>query len=154
MAKHAQNPRIRPVMSEEQRKKLSDAQKRYVTSDPRWEQHRAKLAAAQKKPEQRERLSVAMLAYIASDPRWPDHRVRLHAAALEVTKLTLFPEEIEKTIELRHKGRTFEYISEELTVGSKIIRRELKQLGIPTGRVGNERRAKRGKGFWRSFDPA
>jgi hypothetical protein len=34
-------------MSEEQRRKLSEAQRAYVASDPRWEEHREKLAAAQ-----------------------------------------------------------------------------------------------------------
>lgn len=34
-------------MSEEQRRKLSDAQKAYVASDPRWVEHRRKLADAQ-----------------------------------------------------------------------------------------------------------
>jgi hypothetical protein len=34
-------------MSEDQRRKLSAAQKAYVASDPRWAEHRQKLAAAQ-----------------------------------------------------------------------------------------------------------
>ena len=34
-------------MSEEQRRKLSAAQKAYVASDPRWAEHRQKLADAQ-----------------------------------------------------------------------------------------------------------
>ena len=34
-------------MSEEQRRKLSSAQLAYVASDPRWAEHRQKLAAAQ-----------------------------------------------------------------------------------------------------------
>jgi hypothetical protein len=34
-------------MSENQRRKLSAAQKAYVASDPRWAEHRQKLAAAQ-----------------------------------------------------------------------------------------------------------
>jgi hypothetical protein len=34
-------------MSEQQRRKLSDAQRAYVASDPRWVEHRQKLAAAQ-----------------------------------------------------------------------------------------------------------
>ena len=40
-------PRKRSPMSEEQRAKLSVAQKAYVTNDPRWPEHRRKLAAAQ-----------------------------------------------------------------------------------------------------------
>jgi DNA-binding NarL/FixJ family response regulator len=46
MAKFAQTPRLRPVMSAEQRAKLSAAQRAYVANDPRWEEHRRKLAAA------------------------------------------------------------------------------------------------------------
>jgi len=34
-------------MSQEQRRKLSAAQKAYVTADPRWAEHRHKLADAQ-----------------------------------------------------------------------------------------------------------
>jgi hypothetical protein len=55
-------------MSEEQRKKLSEAQKRYISSDPRWADHRRKLAEAQQRPEQRATLSATQLAYMANDP--------------------------------------------------------------------------------------
>ena len=41
------NPRRRPPTSETQRRKLSAAQKAYVTTDPRWTEHRQKLADAQ-----------------------------------------------------------------------------------------------------------
>ena len=41
------NPSRRPPMSEKQRQKLSEAQKAYVTTDPRWAVHRQKLADAQ-----------------------------------------------------------------------------------------------------------
>jgi hypothetical protein len=40
-------PRKRPPMSAEQRAKLSVAQRAYVANDPRWAEHRRKLAAAQ-----------------------------------------------------------------------------------------------------------
>jgi hypothetical protein len=76
MAKLAQNPRIKPPMSAEQRAKLSAAQKAYIEKDPRWIEHRCKLAEAQKKPDQRLKLSAAQLAYMANDPRWPDHESR------------------------------------------------------------------------------
>jgi predicted DNA-binding protein (UPF0251 family) len=46
-AKVAQNPRLRAVMSVEQRVKLRAAQKAYVANDPRWAAHRQKLADAQ-----------------------------------------------------------------------------------------------------------
>jgi hypothetical protein len=41
------NPSRRPPISENQRQKLSEAQKAYVTTDPRWAMHRQKLADAQ-----------------------------------------------------------------------------------------------------------
>ena len=40
-------PRKPPPTSAEQRAKLSVAQKAYVANDPRWAEHRRKLAAAQ-----------------------------------------------------------------------------------------------------------
>ena len=40
-------PRARRPMSQEQRAKLSSAQNAYVANDPRWAEHRRKLAAAQ-----------------------------------------------------------------------------------------------------------
>jgi hypothetical protein len=40
-------PRRRPPTSAEQRVKLSVAQRAYVAHDPRWPEHRRKLAAAQ-----------------------------------------------------------------------------------------------------------
>ena len=139
-------------MSGEQKLKLREAQLRYIAQDPRWESHRAKLSEAQKKPEQRQRLSAAQLAYMAQDPRWPDHEARLRQAAVEVSRLTLLPEEIEKISALRRKGRNFEYISEILCVIGKVIRRELRARDIPTGRLPARPKAKRGKGHWRSFD--
>ena len=45
-AKRAQEPRLRPVTSLEQRAKLSAAQKAYVANDPRWPAHRQKLVDA------------------------------------------------------------------------------------------------------------
>jgi hypothetical protein len=41
------NPSRRPPVSQEQRHKLSAAQKAYVANDPRWAEHRRKLGAAQ-----------------------------------------------------------------------------------------------------------
>jgi hypothetical protein len=43
----ATQPRTRRPMSAEQRVKLSIAQRAYVASDPRWPEHRRKLADAQ-----------------------------------------------------------------------------------------------------------
>ena len=138
-------------MTQEQKDKLSKAQLAYIANDARWQEHRRKLAAAQRRPEQRARLSVTTKAYIDNDPRWPQHRARMMDAALEATRLTLLPEEIQRIVELRRKGRTFEYLAEEFCVSDKVIRRKLQAIGISTGRI-KRRRASRGKGYWRSFD--
>jgi hypothetical protein len=142
----------RPPTSAAQKEKLRQAQINYIQHDPRWAAHRAKIAAAQQKPEQREKLSAAVRSYIENDPRWPDHRARCQQAALEVTKLTLLPEELDTILAERKKGRTFEYIAELLCVSDKVIRRELRARDIPTGRVPSRPKAKRTKGYWRSFD--
>jgi hypothetical protein len=152
MAKFGQNPRKRPVMSQEHRDKLSAAQKAYVANDPRWPDHRARLAAAQRRDDQRARLAEKMKAYMENDPRWPEHRQRMMEAALRVTRLTLFPEEVEQIVAERRKGRTFAYLAEELCVGAEVIRRELKTLGIKADPVKIGPPVKRGRGFWRSFD--
>ena len=147
----ADSTEVRMAISEAQKVKLRAAQLNYIATDPRWAAHRQKLADAQRKREQRDKLSVAMKAYIETDPRWPDHRARMMDAAVEATKLTLLPEEVERIVELRRKGRTFEYLSEEFCVSEKIIRRELQANGHSTKRV-KRRRACRSQGFWRSFD--
>jgi hypothetical protein len=111
------NPRRRPPMSQEQRQKLSLAQKAYVASDPRWAEHCRKLADAQ----------------IAR-------------------RMTLLPDELAMVLAMRSKGRTFTYIEEEIGVCRDVIRRELAERGYSTAHVRSEKRAKRGRGFWRSFD--
>jgi hypothetical protein len=111
------NPRRRPPMSQEQRQKLSLAQKAYVAGDPRWAEHRRKLADAQ----------------IAR-------------------RMTLLPDELAMVLAMRSKGRTFTYIEEEIGVCRDVIRRELAERGYSTAHVRSEKRAKRGRGFWRSFD--
>jgi hypothetical protein len=141
----------RPPISDAQKDKLRAAQLAYVANDPRWTAHRQKLADAQRRPEQRLRLSEAMQAYIDNDPRWPGHRARMMEAALEATRLTLLPQEIAQIAELRRKGRTFEYLSEEFCVSEKVIRRELEAIGFSTARI-PKRRAQKCQGFWRSFD--
>lgn len=110
--------RIRPPMSEEQRRKLSDAQKTYVATDPRWAVHRQKLADAQ-----------------------------------TARRMTLLSDEFEAVVQMRAKGRTFSYIQEEIGVCHDVIRRELAARGYSTAPIRPERRAKRGSGPWRSFDP-
>jgi hypothetical protein len=111
------NPSRRPPMSQEQRRKLSAAQKAYVATDPRWTAHREKLAEAQ----------------IAR-------------------RMTLTPEEFAMVLKMRARGRTFSYIQEEIGVCHDVIRRALAECGCSTARVRKERRAKRGRGHWRSFD--
>jgi hypothetical protein len=64
-------------------------------------------------------------------------------AALEATRLTMLPEEIERIPELRRKGRNFEYIAEEFCVSDKVIRRELRASGHSTARVKCRRAIKR-----------
>ena len=57
-----------------------------------------------------------------------------------------------QTVTPPSKGRTFSYISEEIGVCREVIQRELSALGIATSHIKSERRVRRGKGFWRSFD--
>jgi hypothetical protein len=111
------NPSRRPPVSQEQRQKLSAAQKAYVATDPRWAAHRRKLAEAQ----------VAR-------------------------RMTLTPDELELVLKMRAKGRTFFYIEAEIGVCHDLIRRELAERGYSTAPIRKERRAKRGRGYWRSFD--
>ena len=101
--------------------------------------------------EQRAKLSAAQLAYVANDPRWAEHRRKL-AAAQEARRMTLFDNEVTAIVEMRKKGRTFSYISEEIGVCRDVITRELAALGHSIESVKLDRRACRGKGFWRSFD--
>ena len=101
--------------------------------------------------EQRAKLSAAQFAYMANDPRWPEHRRKL-AAAQEARRMILFPNEVQAIVAMREKGRTFSYISEEIGVCREVIQRELSALGVATSHIKSERRARRGIGFWRSFD--
>ena len=101
--------------------------------------------------EQRAKLSVAQRAYVAHDPRWPEHRRKL-AAAQEAKRMTLFDNEVATIVALRRKGRTFSYIAEEIGVCRDVIGRELRDRGIDTSPVKADRRARRGRGFWRCFD--
>lgn len=101
--------------------------------------------------EQRAKLSVAQRAYVANDPRWAEHRRKL-AAAQEARRMMPWENEIGAIVEMRRKGRTFSYISEEIGVCRDVISRELTALGIGTARIKSDRRAHRGQGFWRCFD--
>ena len=101
--------------------------------------------------EQRTKLSLAQRAYVTHDPRWPEHRRKL-AAAQEARRMTLFDNEVAAIVALRRKGRTFSYIAEEIGVCREVIGRELRAQGIATGHIKADRRARRGRGFWRCFD--
>jgi hypothetical protein len=124
-------------MSEVQRKKLSEAQKRYISSDPHWEAHRTKL-------------SQAMTEYTATDPRFPEHC----RAASERQRRKLFQEEITAAQNLPQRGCNFEYVSEILCVSTEVLRRELKANGVDTTPARPDKRAKPGKGPWRCFEDA
>jgi acyl-CoA reductase-like NAD-dependent aldehyde dehydrogenase len=66
------NPSRRPPVSEEQRQKLSAAQKAYVANDPRWPEHRRKLAAAQEaKRMTLEKVRALVQAIKTGDPNDP-----------------------------------------------------------------------------------
>ena len=102
--------------------------------------------------DQRRKLSPAQRAYVASDPRWAEHRQKLAAAQI-ARRMTLSPAEFEAVLRLRARGRSFSYIQEEIGVCHDVIRRELAERGHSTAPVKPDRHAKRGTGFWRSFDP-
>jgi hypothetical protein len=101
---------------------------------------------------QRQKLSEAQKAYVASDPRWAAHRQKLADAQI-ARRMSLSPDEFEMVLAMRARGRTFDYIQEEIGVCYDVIRRELTERGHSIARIKPERRAKRGSGFWRSFDP-
>jgi len=101
--------------------------------------------------DQKLKLSKAQLAYIANDERWIEHRRKL-AAAQEAKRMTLMDNEVPIIIDMRKRGRTFSYISEEIGICRDVIVRELKALGIATTRIKSDKRARRGHGFWRCFD--
>ncbi len=94
--------------------------------------------------EQRVKLRAAQLAYVANDPRWAEHRRKL-AAAQEARRMTLFDNEVTAIVEMRKKGRTFSYISEEIGVCRDVITRELAALGHSIEGVKADRRAHRGE---------
>jgi len=101
--------------------------------------------------EQRRKLSAAQKAYVATDPRWAAHRQKL-ADAQVARRMTLSQEEFDMVVKMRAKGRTFSYIEAEIGVCHDVIRRALAERGYSTAPSRKERRAKRGRGFWRSFD--
>jgi len=101
--------------------------------------------------EQRQKFSAAQRAYVTTDPRWAAHRQKLADAQI-ARRMTLTPEEFDMVVKLRARGRTFSYIEAEIGVCHDVIRRELAERGYSTARIRKDRRAKRGAGYWRSFD--
>jgi hypothetical protein len=101
--------------------------------------------------EQRQKLSVAQKAYVATDPRWAAHRQKL-AEAQVARRMSLTQDEFDLVLKMRAKGRTFSYIEAEIGVCHDVIRRALAERGYSTAPIRKERRAKRGTGYWRSFD--
>src|SRR6187397_2856034 len=103
--------------------------------------------------EQRAKLSATQKAYVTNDPRWPAHRQKLADRMRGITpRITLFQNEIAAVAAMLKRGRTFSYIAEEIGIDRNALRRELRANGIPTGPLKADRRARRGKGPWRSFD--
>jgi hypothetical protein len=165
------NPTRRPPVSEEQRQKLSAAQKAYVANDPRWPEHRRKLAAAQeaKRMKLMENEVAAIIemrengrnfSYIADEIGVCREVIGRELNALGIStapvkpdrRMTLMENEVAAIVAMRKKGRSFEYIAEEIGVCRGVIKRELTALGISTAPVKADRRARRGRGFWRCFD--
>jgi hypothetical protein len=101
--------------------------------------------------EQRQKVVAAQKAYVATDPRWAAHRQKLAEAQI-ARRMTLTPVEFELVLKMRAKGRTFSYIEAEIGVCHDVIRRALAERGYSTAPIRKESRAKRGRGFWRSFD--
>ena len=166
----AQRRKRRP-MSAEQRAKLSAAQLAYVANDPRWPEHRGKLAAAQeaKRMTLMENEIAAIIQmreegrnflYIADEIGICREVIGRELNALGIStapvkpdrRMTLMENEVAAIVAMRKKGRSFEYIAEEIGVCRGVIKRELTTLGISTAPVKPDRRARRGRGFWRCFD--
>jgi len=165
----------RPI-SAEQRVKLSAAQFAYMANDPRWTEHRRKLAVAQEARRmtllENEVAAIVALrkegetyAYISKKIGVCRDVITRELAALGIRdelanlgrgthRTTLLDNEVTAIMEMRKKGRTFEYIAAEIGVCRNMMTRELAALGHSTERVRSDRRVRRGKGFWRSFDPA
>ena len=168
---HHSQQRPRRTISAEQSARLSAAQLAYIAHDPRRPEHQRKLAAVQ--DAKRKTLSSSEVETVLALRK--GHRT-FRAIAREIgvcrevirrefrargiepgrvnvnLPMTLFDNEGAAIFAMRKKGRTFSYISEEIGVCRQVIRRELVARGIQTGPLRPDRRARRGKGFWRSFD--
>jgi len=101
--------------------------------------------------EQRQKLSAAQKAYVATDPRWAAHCQKLADVQI-ARRMTLTSEEFDMVVKMRVRGRTFSFIEAEIGVCHDVIRRALAERGYSTARIRKDRRAKRGTGYWRSFD--
>jgi DNA-binding phage protein len=156
-------------MSAEQRAKLSAAQNAYIANDPRWAEHRRKLAAAQeaKRMTLMENEVAAIIEMRSKGMAFKEVSEKIgvcrEVIGRELTTLgiavdrgerrtTLMENELTAIMAMRNKGRTFSYIAQDIGVSESVIRRELTARGIPTVRIKSDRRARPGRGFWRSFD--
>ena len=167
------NPSRRPPVSEEQRRKLSAAQKAYVANDPRWPEHRRKLAAAQeaKRMTLMENEVAAIIEMRENGRNFLVHRRRNRCLPGEVIgrelnarseistapvkpdrRMTLMENEVAAIVAMRKKGRVVSSTSPRKSAFAVVIKRELTALGISTAPVKADRRARRGRGFWRCFD--
>jgi hypothetical protein len=163
--------RNRRPMSAEQRAKLSAAQLAYVANDPRWPEHRRKLAAAQEAKRmtlmENEVAAIVQMRKEGRNFSYVAERIgvcrevigrELNALGISTApvkpdrRMTLMENEVAAIVAMRKKGRSFEYIAEEIGVCRGVIKRELTALGISTAPVKPDRRARRGHGFWRCFD--
>ena len=184
MARFAQNPRLRTAMSDDQRAKLAEAQRAYMANDPRWQEHRRKLAAANEahrrtlSPEEVQTIvGLRQQGYsykrIADQVGIGKDAIRREMKALDIStarvpattkprarkpagpsprRMTLFENEVKLFIELRRKGRTISYISQEIGVCETVLVRELRARNISTAAIKPDRRSRRGTGHWRSFE--
>ena len=78
--------------------------------------------------ETRAKHALAQHAYMATDPRWASHYQKIKA-----TRFTLFEHEVRVIERLRLQRRSLLYISYEIGVCEKVLRRELKARGVDTG---------------------
>ena len=164
-------PRKRRPMSAEQRAKLSAAQLAYIANDPRWAEHRRKLAAAQEARRmtlmdnevaaivamRKEGRNFACIADKIGVCREVIGR-ELHVLGVPTApikpdrRMTLMDNEVAAIVAMRKKGRNFEYIAAAIGVSRGVIGRALRALGLSTAPVKPDRRARRSRGFWRCFD--
>ncbi len=103
--------------------------------------------------EARQRSSEQLTARHANNPAFKQKILDAFIARNRARRLTLFPNEVDIVKRLRADGRSISYIAEEIGIGYAILSREMRAAGLDTAPLKRTRRALRGKGYWRSFDP-